>query len=97
MSTATMHRPVSRSQSIRYGLLFALLLAALLTVLLIRVVNHATSGSATQTQQHTNSASDDSTKSTDAPTKDTNTPADRTVPSTSGGNANTILNPGTQQ
>jgi hypothetical protein len=70
-----------------------LILAALSTLLIVRGIQHNVDDSPVPTQRSNNMTDTGTTGETGAPTQDTNTPADRTVPDPSGGRANTLLQP----
>jgi hypothetical protein len=85
--------PVDYTPRTSYIIIVAVLFAALVLIIVGRGVANTVDNSSAPTSETTNSATPGSTGATGAPTTDTNTPADRTVPSPAGGNANTILNP----
>jgi hypothetical protein len=76
-----------------YIIIVVALLALLVLLVVSRGISTTIDHSGTPKSETTNSANEGGTGATGAPTTDTNTPTDRTVPSTSGGNANTLLNP----
>ncbi|GEM_PF-3689738 len=91
------NQPPEYTHKVRYVIILVVLFALIISVIVIRGVSRSVDNTTAPTQKTNNVASPDATKATGAPTTDTNTPSDRTRPSPSGGDANTLLNPDTAQ
>jgi hypothetical protein len=84
---------VRPQHTLRKGVVLALILIFLFLGLMALGISRMLPADTNTVKDHNNATNKGTTQQTDAPAKDTNTPADRTQPSTSGGEANTILNP----
>ncbi|HEX8182737.1 MAG TPA: hypothetical protein VF575_04010 [Candidatus Saccharimonadales bacterium] len=77
----------------RYLIILTILLLLVAGVIVARGALSSVDNRTQPTQQSPRTTNQNSTESTNGSTQETNTPSDRTVPSQSGGEANTILNP----
>ncbi len=84
--------PHNNVHTVRRGIIFTVLVIVLIIGILMLGAAQFLNNTPTPVQQYDNAAAQGATKSTGAPTKNTHGQSDRTVPSSSGSNANSMLN-----